>query len=76
MPVLTSEAIRSVLGPVGASLAAEIAGTGATEAELREAYAWATNNETLVNEMRPMPSGRVADLIEILEQHDSPVAEE
>lgn len=66
--VMTREAVRQVLGPVGDSLAAELVGTAATQAELREAYAWTTNDEMLVNEMRPMPSERVADLIEILEQ--------
>lgn len=72
MALITREAVRQVLGPVGDSLAAELVGTGATEAELRDAYAWVTNDETLVNEMRPMPSGRVAELIDILEQLNLP----
>jgi ribulose kinase len=76
MAVMTREAIRQVLGPVGDSLAAELVGTGATQAELRDAYAWITNDEALVNEMRHMPSGRVAQLIEILEQLNSHPVEE
>lgn len=68
IPALTREVIKQVLGPISNNLAAELVGTAATEAELREAYAWTTNDEMLVNEMRPMPSGHAAYLIEILEQ--------
>lgn len=63
---LTREAIARVLGPVDDSIATEIAATGATESELREAHHWLNADEALVNEMRPFPSQRVADLIEIL----------
>lgn len=66
MGVLTKEAITRVLGPVGDSLAAELAGTGATEEELHEARAWVVNDEALVKEARPFPTGRVASLVEIL----------
>lgn len=68
MTALSIESIRGILGPVGITLAAELAATGATERELREAYAWITSDEALVNDMRPLPTGRVAALIEILEQ--------
>lgn len=53
MGVLTKEAITSVLGPVGDSLATELAATGASEEELREARAWVVNDEPLINELRP-----------------------
>jgi hypothetical protein len=66
MEALTRSAITNVLGPVDSGLAAELAATGATEAELHEAYAWLSNDEILVNEHRPFPTGRVAQLIEIL----------
>lgn len=66
MTPLTREAIQRVLGPVDDQLAAEIAATGATEEELREAHAWVENDEPLVNELRPLPTGRVAQLAEIL----------
>lgn len=63
---LTREAITRVLGPVDDSTAAEIAATGASENELREAHAWLTSDDALVNEMRSFPSPRVSELIEIL----------
>lgn len=63
---LTREAVERVLGPVDESTAAEIAGTGASEQELREAQGWLANDEALVNDMHSLPKGRVADLIEIL----------
>jgi hypothetical protein len=57
------------------SLAAELV-QGATEKELREAHAWATSDETLVNELRPLPTGRVAELIQILERLQGPDPDE
>ena len=66
MSGLTMEAITRVLGPVDDNTAAEIAATGASESELREARAWLTNDEALINDMRPFPSQRVGELIEIL----------
>ena len=69
MSVLTKEQITSVLGPVDNMLAAEIAATNATEGELREAFAWVNDDDALVNDFRPMPKGRVAELAGILEAH-------
>lgn len=66
MGVLTKEAITRVLGPVGDSLATELAATEASEEELREARAWVVNDEALINELRPFPTGRVASLVKIL----------
>jgi hypothetical protein len=76
MATLTKSAIRGVLGPVGDSLAAELVHTGATVAELREARAWVTSDEALVNELRPLPAGRVAALVEILGRLEGPQLEE
>lgn len=72
MSVLTKEQITGVLGPVDNMLAAEIAATNATEGELREAFAWVNDDEALVNDFRPMPKGRVAELAGILEAQLSP----
>lgn len=63
---LSRDAVERVLGPVDDSTAAEIAGTGASEQELREAQGWLASDEALVNDMHSLPKGRVADLIEIL----------
>lgn len=70
--MLTKEQITSVLGPVDNMLAAEIAATNATEDELREAFAWVNNDDALVNDFRPMPKGRVAELAGILESQLAP----
>ncbi|HEV7436028.1 MAG TPA: hypothetical protein VGO22_14305 [Pseudorhizobium sp.] len=67
---ITRDEIRDVLGPVGDTLAAEIAATGASHKELSEAWAWVNNNEALMNEGRPLPAGRVAELAALLEPED------
>ena len=76
MPTLTKSAVEKVLGPVDDNLMAELALTGATERELREAQAWMTNDEALVNEFRPLPSGRVEELVRILESLQGPDPDE
>ena len=45
---------------------AEIIATGATVDELAEAQAWIVNDEPLLNAGRPLATGRVRELIEIL----------
>jgi hypothetical protein len=45
---------------------AEIIGTGATAEELAEAQAWTVNDDPLLNAGKPLPSGRVRELIDIL----------
>jgi hypothetical protein len=72
MSPLTKEAIARVLGPVDDALAAELVATGATEEELREAHAWVSNDEPLVNDLRPFPKDRLAAVIEILETLGEP----
>ncbi|WP_408914178.1 hypothetical protein [Brucella pseudogrignonensis] len=62
--------IIAVLGSTDEVLAAELTATGASAAELAEAWAWLNADEALVNEGRRPPSGRVADLIDILEAAD------
>lgn len=69
---LTKSAIVAVLGPVDDALAAVIAATGASEAELAEAKAWLASDEALVNEGRALPAGRVGDLIELLQEAEEP----
>jgi hypothetical protein len=64
---LSSEAIERVLGPVDNPTKAQIAGTGATEGELVEALAWVQADDVLVDEGRRLPTGKVAELVDILE---------
>jgi hypothetical protein len=68
MAALTRNEVIAALGEVDDDLIVQIIGTGATEAELMEAYAWLRSDEALVNEGRPLPSGRVGALVEILQE--------
>lgn len=63
---MTSDDVITVLGPVDQTLLADVIATGATQAELAEAFAWINNNEALIGEGRPLPSGRVATLVDLL----------
>jgi hypothetical protein len=45
---------------------AEIIATGATAEELAEAQAWIVNDDPLLNAGKPLPGGRVRELIDIL----------
>jgi hypothetical protein len=76
MSPLTREAIQRVLGPVDNALAAELAATGASEEELAEAHAWVNSDEALMSDLRPLPKGRVAQLVDILVQIEGPAAED
>ncbi|MBP2561925.1 hypothetical protein J2T08_002025 [Neorhizobium galegae] len=64
---ITSNDIVAVLGPVDETLVAQIIATGATQAELAEAFAWANDDEAMIGEGRPLPAGKVAALIELLD---------
>jgi hypothetical protein len=45
---------------------AQIIGTGATVDELAEAQAWLANDEPMLNAGRPLATGRVRELVDIL----------
>ncbi len=62
---LTREEVTSVLGPVEETLAIDIMATGASLVELEQAWAWLNSDEALINEHQPLPTGRVAQLIDI-----------
>lgn len=67
---MTYDDIVAVLGPVDQDLAAELIATGASAAELREAFNWLNNDEALMGEGRPLPGTRIASLIEMLEPEE------
>ena len=74
--MLTRDAISRVLGPVDDNLAAELVATGATERELSEAHAWLISDEALINEGQHLPTGRLAELIDILRDLEAPASDE
>lgn len=63
---MTSEEVIAILGPVDETLVAEVIATGATQAELAEAFAWANNDEALMSEGRRLATGRAAALVDLL----------
>jgi hypothetical protein len=67
---MTSDDITAILGLVDETLVAEVIATGATQAELAEAFAWANNDEALMGEGRRLPSGRAATLVDLLDSDD------
>lgn len=67
---MTREEIQAVLGPVDETLLADIAATGASAQELAKAWAWVNAEEALINDGRPLPSGRVAALVDLLSQQE------
>jgi hypothetical protein len=67
---LTRDDVLSVIGPADEILVTAIIATEATTEELAQAWAWINNDEVLINEGRPLPSGRTAELVELLTPQD------
>jgi hypothetical protein len=67
---VTRDEAKALLGPADDLTLAEVLDVGATRAELVEAWSWVENDEAMLNEGRPIPSGRVARLIEILKDRE------
>ncbi|RFB96937.1 hypothetical protein B5K11_07035 [Rhizobium leguminosarum bv. trifolii] len=63
---MTSDDVIAALGPADETLVADVIATGATQAELAEAFAWVNNDEALLGEGRHLPAGRVAALVDLL----------
>jgi hypothetical protein len=66
MSALTRKDVTAMLGELDDVIVAEIIATGATPEELAEAHAWLANDEPLMNAGRPLPSGRVARVVDIV----------
>jgi len=64
---LAHDDVVSVLGPVDEPVVADIVATGVTPEELAEARAWVNADEAMIGEGRPLPCGRVAELVELLQ---------
>ena len=66
MSALTRKDVTTMLGELDDDVVAEIIATGATPEELAQAHAWLANDVPLMNAGRPLPSGRVARLVDIV----------
>jgi hypothetical protein len=66
MTQLTREDVGKAIGDADDVTIANIIATGATVDELAEAQAWLANDEPLLNAGRPLATGRVRELVDIL----------
>jgi hypothetical protein len=67
---ITRDDVTAAIGQIDDVTIAEIIGTGATVEELAEAKAWIANDEPLINAGRPLASGRVRELVDILSEFE------
>ena len=67
---LTREDVAKVVGAADDGTIAQIIGTGATVDELAEAQAWLANDEPMMNAGKPLATGRVRELVDILSELD------
>ena len=65
---ITREDVITAIGQVDDVTIAQIIGTGATVEELAEAKAWIANDEPLINAGKPLATGRVRELIDLLSE--------
>lgn len=66
MKPLTREDVIKAAGAIDDVTIAQIIGINATAEELAEAQAWIANDEPLLNAGRPLATGRVRELVDIL----------
>ena len=66
MKRLTRDDVINAVGAVDDVTIAQIIGINATADELTEAQAWIVNDDPLLNEGRPLATGRVRELVDIL----------
>jgi hypothetical protein len=67
---LTREEVIALLGRSDDGVLTDILTMGASRSEMAEARAWLENDEAMLNAGRPIPSGRIARLVEILQASD------
>jgi hypothetical protein len=67
---MTREDVARAVGGADDVTIAQIIGTGATVDELAEARAWLANDEPMLNAGRPLATGRVRELVDILSELD------
>jgi hypothetical protein len=63
---ITRDDVTRAIGQADDVTIAEIIATSATADELAEAQAWMVNDEPLMNAGRPLATGRIRQLVDIL----------
>lgn len=66
MTRVTRDDVIKAFGAVDDVTVAQIIATDATADELAEAQAWLANDEPMMNSGRPLATGRVRELVDIL----------
>jgi hypothetical protein len=66
MTAATRSDIIEAFGPLDDVVVSEIIELDATAADLAEAKAWIANDEVLMNSGRPLASGRVGRIVDLL----------
>ncbi|MCC8962092.1 hypothetical protein H8A95_07125 [Bradyrhizobium sp. Pear76] len=66
MASLTRDDVLKAVGNADDVTIARIIASGATITELAEAQAWLANDEPLMNDGRPLATGRARELVDIL----------
>ena len=63
---ITQDDVIKAIGSADDVTIAQLIATGATVDELAEAQAWMANDEPMMNSGRPLATGRVRELVDIL----------
>ncbi|MGY4567367.1 hypothetical protein GPL21_14300 [Bradyrhizobium pachyrhizi] len=71
MTQLTRDDVLKAVSHADDVTIARIIASGATIAELAEAQAWLANDEPLMNDGRPLATGRARELVDILTELES-----
>lgn len=71
MRLLTRDDVSKAIADADDVTIAQIIGTGATVDELTEAQAWLSNDEPLMNVGKPLATGRVRELVDILSEFEA-----
>ena len=69
-PRVTRDEIIKAIGTADDVTIAQMIATGATVDELAEALAWMANDEPMMNSGRPLATGRVRELVDILTEFE------
>lgn len=67
---MTAHEITALIGPADEQLLSDIISVGATADDLAQAWAWVNSDDVLVDAGRPLPTGKIAELIDLLEDID------
>jgi hypothetical protein len=73
---LTHKDVTTMLGPLDDVGVAKLIATGASAEELAQAQAWLANDEALMNAGKPLPAGRVGELVDIVAAIEEEEAEQ